>query len=547
MTSSLSRRRFMARSAAIGGATAAAGLAGGIAVADTTSVATITTDPVFGPVTVLPADGRFPDVRTGANQRFVGTPDYVRLTGTTAQVVAAVQEAVTAGKRVAVRSGGHCYEDFVAGSDVKVVIDISEMNGISYDSTRQAFEVEAGARLGQVYDKLYKGWGVTVPGGACPSVGIGGHLPGGGYGALSRQYGLIVDYLYAVEVVIVDASGIARSVIATRNQGDPHRELWWAHTGGGGGNFGIATRYWLRSPDVTGTTSSTNPATLLPKPPSTVWISTVNWAWSSLSKAAFTQLMTNYGQWHEANSATNSPYCAMFSELKLPHQSGGSISLTVQMDASGANSQQMLDSYIAALGAGVGVAPVVVEERLVPWLHATQWGGFTGPDPTYRFKGKPGYQRRAFTAVQIDAMYRNLTRTDYFNPGALMLISAYGGQVNRWSSTDTAVAQRDSILKVQCAALWTDPAQDGVHLAWLRQFFRELYAETGGVPGLNVATDGMFINYADADARDPQLNASGIPWQRLYYKDNYPRLQQVKAVYDPRNVFRHGLSVELPV
>ncbi|GAA1388456.1 hypothetical protein GCM10009639_14990 [Kitasatospora putterlickiae] len=207
----------------------------------------------------------------------------------------------------------------------------------------------------------------------------------------------------------------------------------------------------------------------------------------------------------------------------------------------------MLDDYIAAVGNGVGVAPVVVEERVVPWLHATQWGGFTGPDPTYRFKGKPGYQRQAFTALQIDAMHRNLTRTDYFNPGALMLVSAYGGQVNRWSPTDTAVAQRDSILKVQCAALWTDPAQDAVHLAWLRQFFRELYFETGGVPGLNGFADGMFINYADADVRDPLLNTSGIPWQRLYYKDNYPRLQQVKAAYDPRNVFRHGLSVELPV
>lgn len=66
------------------------------------------------------------------------------------------------------------------------------------------------------------------------------------------------------------------------------------------------------------------------------------------------------------------------------------------------------------------------------------------------------------------------------------------------------------------------------------------------MPGLDGVTDGMFINYADADVRDPAWNSSGIPWHRLYYKDNYPRLRQVKAKWDPRNVFRHALSVELP-
>ena len=68
----------------------------------------------------------------------------------------------------------------------------------------------------------------------------------------AAQLGLAADYLYAVEVVTVDEGGRASSVVATREPSDPNRDLWWAHTGGGGGNFGVVTRYWFRSPDASG-------------------------------------------------------------------------------------------------------------------------------------------------------------------------------------------------------------------------------------------------------------------------------------------------------
>ncbi|HET9257222.1 MAG TPA: hypothetical protein VFO16_18765 [Pseudonocardiaceae bacterium] len=73
---------------------------------------------------------------------------------------------------------------------------------------------------------------------------VGGHVSGGGWGMLCRQYGLIIDHLYAVEVVVVDATGKARTVVATRERNDPNRDLWWARTGGGGNSFGVVTRYW---------------------------------------------------------------------------------------------------------------------------------------------------------------------------------------------------------------------------------------------------------------------------------------------------------------
>jgi len=93
---------------------------------------------------------------------------------------------------------------------------------------------------------------------------------------------------------------------------------------------------------------------------------------------------------------------------------------------------------------------------------------------------------------------------------------------------------------------WQSPAEDDKHIAWVREYYREVYAGTGGVPVLDETNDGSYISFPDKDLADPAWNTSGVGWQTLYYKDNYPRLQRVKKAYDPKNVFRHALSVEPP-
>src|SRR4051812_38097781 len=172
------------------------------------------------------------------NKRFLARPDYVLLAGSTDDVVAAVEQAVRESLRLAVTSGGHCLEGFVSDPDVRVILDISPMKRVYYDEVMGAIAVEAGATVGETFQALSEKWGVVVPLGQYPAIGMGGHVPGGAFGFLCRQLGLAADYLYAVEVVTVNEDGRARSVIATRKQSDPHRDLWWAHTGGGAGNFG---------------------------------------------------------------------------------------------------------------------------------------------------------------------------------------------------------------------------------------------------------------------------------------------------------------------
>src|SRR5690606_288506 len=278
------RRTFLSGTAAVGGAFAvtAAGVSPALAAEPVRAGGTRGA----GPVTVRPNDRRYADLRRGTNQRWVGSPQKIVLAATTADVGAAVQRAVDSGRRLAVRSGGHCYEDFTTSQDIEIVLDLSRMDDVSYDRRRRAFSVQPGAPLGRIYDRLYKGWGVYLPAGNCPTVAAGGHIQGGGYGSMSRRDGLAVDHLYGIEIVVVRADGTARTVVATREPDDPHRELWWAHTGGGGGNFGVVTRYWLRSPGATGT----DPAAQLPTPPREVWLSEVAWPWERLSEARFTRL-----------------------------------------------------------------------------------------------------------------------------------------------------------------------------------------------------------------------------------------------------------------
>jgi hypothetical protein len=453
-----------------------------------------------------------------------------------------VDEAVRSGRRIAVRSGGHCLEGLVCDPAVQVVVDLSGFTGVRYDPTMNAFEVAAGSTLREIFASLYRGWGVTIPGGACAGVGAGGHIIGGGYGALSRRHGSVVDHLYGVEVVVVDRTGQARSVIATRDSSDPAlRDLWWAHTGGGGGNFGVVTRFWMRAPGV----STMDPGGLLPKPPTKLLICRMVFPWGPLDQVTFSRLLANYCTWYERNSAPDSDGTGLYSVLGVPHQQMGGIGLSVQVDATTGGADRILDDFVSTVGGGVGVQPYVRERRSMSWLHATTWNGIAdGGDLTRRSKMKMGYLRKGFTSTQLFTIYRHLTRTDYPDAATAIMFDAYGGRTNSVAPAATAMPQRDSIIKAAFTAGWLEPADDNKHVTALRELFRDVYAQTGGVPVPNDVSDGCYINYPDADLADPAWNTSGMSPQALYYKGNYPRLRKVKAAWDPMNVFRHSLSIE---
>ena len=139
--------------------------------------------------------------------------------------------------------------------------------------------------------------------------------------------------------------------------------------------------------------------------------------------------------------------------------------------------------------------------------------------------------------------YDHLTSTEHDVPGGMLGLASYGGRVNTVARDATASAQRSSIFDAACSSGWLDPRDAEKNLAWVRAFYRDLFAETGGVPAPGDAYDGALINHPDTDLADPAWNTSGVSWSTLYYQDNYPQLQRIKSQWDPRNVFRHSMSI----
>ena len=261
-------------------------------------------------------------------------------------------------------------------------------------------------------------------------------------------------------------------------KGDPETgRLLWAHTGGGGGRFGIVAAYYFAR---------------LPNPPVQVRLATTTWPWPGLTAEGFATLFRNYGRFMAAHSSPASPFAGLFSLLKLFHHSAGQISMITQAAGPAFG---LLPSFLADIGHGVPGGTTTTET--LPWLQASQT--LNGSGPNQRGKYKSAYMKTAFPEDQIRAIHRALTDIKFPNPQALLQVDSYGCQINVPRPDATAVAQRSSVMKLQYQTYWTSPEDDQVNLRWINRFYASVYAATGGVPVSNRVTDGCFINYPDVN------------------------------------------------
>ena len=481
-------------------------------------------------------DPRYWTLVRGFNQRFQGAPKFVEVVLDAADTIRVVQRCLDEGMRPTVRSGGHCYEGWSSLTD-GVIIDVSLMNRCGRDEITGEFFVESGCNNWDLTSVLYRCYGVTLPGGSCYSVGAGGHISGGGYGLLSRLHGLTVDWLDGVELVTVRSDHAELVRVGRDSATLEERELFWAHTGGGGGNFGVITKYFFKR---------------LPDGPPSAWLATLAWDWSDVlaHRDLFNRLIQNFGRFFRDNSGHDSRFAPLFAILHLRRVAGEQIAVTVQHASS---NRGPLDEFLAALQEGLDPTrmPTVrpkaaaaghhmiqphAEVREMPWLEVTQTENGSGANQ--RGKYKSAYMMGEFPPHQIDAIWEWLTvesPTYPKNPLALLQVDSYGCAINKVESHTTAIPQRSSIMKLQYQTYWADKSGDAENLAWIRGFYGAMYGSAGPTP--DDVMDGCYINYCDADL---------VEWPHLYYKDNYARLQDVKRRWDPRNIFNHGQSIRLP-
>ena len=454
------------------------------------------------------------------NNRLVSNPDLIAACGNAKEIESAIRAGMKSPK-VAVRSGGHCFEDFVALPHGGVLLDLAPNQDMERISKR-TFRVASGVRIGRLYSFLRQ-HKLTLPGGSCWDVGVGGHITGGGYGVLSRKYGLISDYLSGVSLTHVTASG---QVVTEIYDDGP---VVWAHQGGGGGNFGVVNDFFLSD---------------LPPEPKQVYVCRLVWSWSTLSYKDFEQIVRTFGSYFEGHSSPDDSAVDLHSTLNFKHRDSGKLALSA-FDLSNA---ERLRDYVQEMYNATKNPPLIKTRQLhkkvggdlsrgnidvlkLPWKDYESL--ISGSENLERVKLKSAYMRKSFPLKQIETLYKYLHESP-LPPSAArggLHANSYGGAVNRIQAHETAVPQRDSILKLQYWIFWPTAAGDKECMKWLSNFYKEMY---DGEPLPDQVMDGCFVNYCDKDLRE---------WERLYYKDNYPKLQQVKNLLDPLNVFHHSQSI----
>ncbi|UFZ07191.1 BBE domain-containing protein [Bradyrhizobium ontarionense] len=505
-----------------------------------------------------PNSPQFVGLTQGFNRRWLA-PNcaviFVPLTEQGAQI--ALAKAVGFGPgHVRVRGGGHCYEDFVFSEQTLALIDVSLLDEIGFDAQQGVYYAQSGGTNWDLYRRLYWHFGLTLPAGSCYSVGLGGHICGGGYGLMSREFGLTVDWLSGVHVVTVDRN---RNTVFKRvnrqSAPGPDQDLFWAHTGGGGGNFGLITRYEFAT---------------LPKAPQRAEIYTMSWSWADTivpqgGAAYLKQIIASF----EVLTRTMPP--SAFALLKLAHEAAGAVSLVVQYAYDGAPGSStilpLLEAtlnqfgiYAAAtphrgtlIGHPVYLANAIPYQDLT-WFEAVQT--LNGSGPNQKGKYKSAYMRKDFPDDQIATIYRYLRHYPTEAGGepidmsqSLLQVDSYGGKINTVAPHATAVWQRSSLFKLQYQTYWQDvesgPSPNGeAHIRWIGDFYRDMYAASGGVPdpakdpSNNV--DGCYINYPDTDLNQYGGREGAL---RLYYGGNLPRLTQAKTEWDPLDYFQNNQSI----
>jgi FAD/FMN-containing dehydrogenase len=494
---------------------------------------------------------QFPSFLQGFNRRWYANNCLaVYLCETNEGVQNALEEAISLyGNAVKVKCGGHCYENFVYNSETKAIIDVTNLNGAGYDADK-GYYLDGGGTNWGAFKALFRNFGKVLPAGSCYSVGLGGHICGGGYGLLSRLNGLTIDWLTGVEIVVKDHKDKpARLVYVSKDSIDDEKDLFWAQCGGGGGNFGIITRYYFKE---------------LPDAPNSAFITTYAFEWKDLTPSILFDLLLWYKNFSEDSNNWN-----QFGLFKLNHEANGEIHLIIQTATHDeTNSLQKNKALIqqqsaelssicthrspksSIVGHSSSYIPSMSEDTvLYTYYEATQT--LNGSGANQRGKYKSAYMRKEFSMENVLAIYNalkqvpdGLTKSDMAQ--SLLQVDSYGGMINTVAPNATAIAQRDSIFKLQYQTYWIHEKDDAAYLSWIRDFYSDVYKNTGGTPNPYLDetnnVDGCYYNYPDSDLNDIVGREGAM---KLYFLNNLERLKSVKRKWDPNNYFNSAQSIPL--
>jgi FAD/FMN-containing dehydrogenase len=408
------------------------------------------------------------------------------------EIAAAVRFAAERALPLAVRGGGHSFPGY-GSCDGGIVVDLAPLSEVTVDRERRIALVGGGATWADV-DRATAAVGLAVPGGLVSTTGVGGLTLGGGIGWLSRSWGLACDQLVAAEVVLADGS------VTTASESD-NADLLWALRGGGG-NFGIVSRFEFRLHEL---------------PPA----GEVLGGMVLYEAAAAQSVLREVARLAPSMPDPLSTLAAFISVPPLPF-------LPEQIHLAPALAIALCD---------VG-EPAAAEARCLPLRRlATPLADLVQRRPYVEQQrifdaGAPAGLRQYGLGVNLQALADGaiaaLVERAAARPTPLCQIHLHqmGGVVARIAEDATAYAGRDAAYVVNIIATWTDPDDDERARDWAR------------------ATRGRLAEFAAPRTYLNFLGESGADRVRLAYGTaKYDRLRELKRRFDPTNLFRINANV----
>ncbi|MHA6248462.1 FAD-binding oxidoreductase [Pontibacter sp. CAU 1760] len=439
---------------------------------------------------VTPDASNYDEVRAIWNSMIDKRPSLIVQCAGTADVQQAVQLAAEHRLLVSVRGAGHN----IAGSALTeggLMIDLKPMKGIRIDPENRTARVQPGCTLGD-FDQEAQAFGLATPIGVSSTTGIAGLTLGGGFGWISRKYGMTIDNLLSADLVTADGK-----LLHTNEQ--QHPDLFWAIRGGGG-NFGIVTSFEFK---------------LHPVGPE-VLSGLLIYPFEETKKVldyyrAFSAKLSNESTvWAITRYAPPLPF--------LPEQWHGKLVIILAAFHTG-NMQEGEKVFKPLREFMRPIVDVIGPHPFIKWQQAF--------DPLLTPGSRNYWKSHNFESLsdevieQLIAFSKKLpsSQTEIF-------IGQVGGKMNEVAPDATAYPHRTANYVMNVHTRWDDAAQDDACILWARDFYEATAP---------YATGGVYVNFMTQD------DASRIG---SAYGPNYDRLVHIKSKYDPQNLFRSNQNIK---
>ena len=369
---------------------------------------------------------------------------------------------------ISVRGGGHHGLGYSTLGSEGFVIYLSEMDQVVIDDASKVIHVGAGARMGAVYEKT--GSEYLLPGGLCPAVGVSGYTLGGGYSMLSRYLGLAIDNLLSVTMVTANGSGVvvANSMV--------HPDLFWALRGGGGGNFGVVTKFTFQ---------------LHPAQP--------NYVFGAIKYRGDEQIR-NFLKL--LKTAPELPKELHLEVMVFPKEE---VTLEPLFIGEYNDALELLKPYIE-------IASSVDLKNFSSYLEVYRLVG----EPIPVISPLPEMLRGCFLKEMSDEAAKILSKAKV-PESCQITLDHFGGAVNEVAPDETAYPYRNASFYYYAQCWYSKATQYDKMVQFENKLFDSLIQ--GG------HCTGGYINDVDRQVSD---------WQHFYYRGNYERLVEIKQAWNPR-------------